>query len=93
MEQRMNKIDDGGPAFPRPYGKGLDPEGLPGDEISNSASPGMSLRDWFAGQAISGTLSNNEWNPDVINDPKRLARWSYVYADAMLAARKAGGVA
>lgn len=52
---------------------------------------GMSLRDWFAGQALAGLASNctadglSTWLPDSI------ARRAYDYADAMLAAREKGG--
>ena len=46
--------------------------------------PGMSLRDYFAGQAMGGQLAD----PDGEIDPKLIARWSYAYADAMLAERE-----
>ena len=48
--------------------------------------PGMSLRDYFAGQAMAGQLAD----PDGEIDPKLIARWSYAYADAMLAEREKG---
>ena len=55
-------------------------------------APGMYLRDWFAGLAMSGALANTqpkempkggyaEWIEGV-------ARESYAYADAMMEARK-----
>lgn len=46
---------------------------------------GMSLRDWFAGQAIAGYCAA----PDMI-DPteERLAKAAYAIADAMLAERE-----
>ena len=37
-ERKMNEANDGGPAFPVP---------------SEDSGPGMSLRDWFAGRALS----------------------------------------
>lgn len=40
------KHDNGGPAFPRPDGQ------------LTTGTPGMSLRDWFAGQAIQGLLAS-----------------------------------
>jgi hypothetical protein len=44
---------------------------------------GMSLRDYFAGQAIAGALSMS---------PDNLARWAYQCADALLNERdKRGG--
>ena len=62
-------IKDGGPAFP----------------ILRSDQPGMTLRDWFAGQALAGLLANGGaqfWEGDAQN--------AYAAADAMLAARKGG---
>ena len=47
---------------------------------------GMSLRDWFAGQALAGFGANPEtysWDYSV------MARAAYAQADAMLAAREA----
>ena len=40
--------NDGGPAFPIQIV----------DNISNDNKPGMSLRDWFAGQALAGLCAN-----------------------------------
>lgn len=63
--------DNGGPAFP-----------LKRDDICN----GMSLRDWFAGQALSGLLS--QANGTAMTSEKRLgAAWAYKMADAMIAER------
>ncbi len=45
----QNNVDDGGPAFPVT----LDHRGCVG-------AYGMSLRDWFAGQALSGLCANSE---------------------------------
>lgn len=61
-------IDDGGSAFP-----------LPEDEL-HCVSPGMSLRDWFAGQALAG-------KPNFDQDFQRDAIYCYLMADAMLAER------
>lgn len=44
---------------------------------------GMSLRDWFAGQALAGYRANS--NKEVSKD---LAIWCYRDADAMLAQRE-----
>lgn len=47
---------------------------------------GMSLRDWFAGQALAGTLAFPI--PGGEKKPENAARYAYEYADAMLAERK-----
>jgi len=46
---------------------------------------GMSLRDWFAGQALNGHCANHEHSQA---SSETLARWCYQCADAMLKARK-----
>lgn len=70
----MGKHKDGDPAFPRaalgedcgkPYGQ----------------QEGMSLRDWFAGQALAGQDVDT-------GSPGTTAAWAYRIADAMLAARE-----
>ena len=48
-------------------------------------SPGMSLRDWFAGQALAGDVAaSHNQRPD----PKTAAQFAYDCADAMLAQRE-----
>jgi len=50
--------------------------------------PGMSLRDYFAGQALAGTIAGlNRQQPLEPEEEVTLARSSYSVADAMLAAR------
>lgn len=44
----------------------------------------MSLRDWFAGQALAGILAGSNTGGTWADD----ARSAYLAADAMLAARK-----
>lgn len=72
------EIDDGGPAFPLPAG------GVMQD--------GMTLRDWFAGQALNGMLSYSmndacgNWNNNASKGVA--ARVAYEYADAMLGERR-----
>lgn len=83
--------NDGGSAFP-----------LNTSNVDNAGSfapePGMTLRDWFAGQALA---SLGDWTPNHdsgtppdwtnASEMRRLrAEWSYKQADAMLAARKGG---
>jgi hypothetical protein len=81
-------ITDGGPAFPRAgvYRR------MPGDQgerdyIIQRPQEGMSLRDWFAGQAL--TAVRMDAPPGMPNNLKLLALASHCYAiaDAMLAAR------
>jgi hypothetical protein len=72
-------IKDGGRAFPGP-------EFDPYSEYS-ILHPGMSLRDWFAGQALAGLLAyyGTPQGAAVNEAPRR----AYVIADGMLAAREA----
>jgi hypothetical protein len=84
-------IETGGPAFPQHVAPSYRQE----PEIW-----GMSLRDYFAGQALAGwmaqpdertfpmdcKLSLEEWRASVFRDD---AETLYRYADAMLEARKA----
>ena len=69
-------IDDGGPAFACAVAS---PDG------DKCLQEGMSLRDWFAGQALAGLLYNYHEHPNTIRD---CADMAYKAADAMLAARK-----
>lgn len=71
-------IDDGGPAFPV--------EGFAPNLGSIIRSSGMTMRDWFAGQALAGFVAAN-WEARTSD----LATWSYETADVMLAERKRGG--
>lgn len=71
------KIDDGGPAFPViDYGNG---------NYAPSVSHGLSLRDYFAAQALAGQI-NYEGMEGC--DPKMQAAMAYELADAMLAQRR-----
>ncbi|NTG94222.1 hypothetical protein [Rhizobium rhizogenes] len=88
-------IDDGGPAFAR---SGFYSDGGPG-ESDCWPTDGMSLRDWFSGQALAGLVGNpggpyqangqNGW--DIVNcDVNHVAETCFRLADAMIAARKVG---
>ena len=77
----MNKpIDDGGAAFP--FGQVSERTGQP---INGFFNPGMTLRDYFAGQALVGILSCPLKINDTLNE---YARCAYAQADAMLDARE-----
>lgn len=79
-----DNIEDGGPAFPTIHGY-VDSFGS-----LKQKSEGLSLRDWFAGQALAALITDDE-GPDNFDDfSKEVAESAYGYADAMLAARKAG---
>jgi len=70
--------DDGGPAFPSDMLIG---------HLVKASKPfsGMTLRDWFAGQALAGAL--DRWLEVRVSD-KEISGWAYEIADAMLEARK-----
>ena len=70
------QINDGGPAFARSATKGT--SGI----IIRDAQTGMSLRDYFAGQALAGLLADSNASSRSV-----YATDAYDLADAMLAAR------
>lgn len=81
--------DDGGPAFP---GERTVPDGkaimtLTGAQPTyrKVSYNGMSLRDHFAGQAVSGWLAS--FGPDEAAKAKQIAAFAYEIADAMLKER------
>lgn len=79
---------DGGPAFPGAWHPemGWSPTQIPS---------GMSLRDWFAGQALAGIAANPEGitvDGETKRDPSAYALVAYLLADAMLAEREKRGV-
>lgn len=74
-----DNINDGGPAFP-----GAELPGHP------KHPPGMSLRDWFAGQALTGFLSHPavlRYKGEVADREFHYAAMAYELADAMLKQR------
>jgi hypothetical protein len=80
----MSEIQDGGPAFPQSNCVTCRAE------YQDAPPPqGMSLRDWFAGQALAGLLVNPA--PDSMEAMGALecAGEAYALADAMLKAREA----
>lgn len=77
-------VDDGGPAYPA---------NRPGHDCWKHV-PGMSLRDYFAGQALAGILAGGFASTiphDDVNGGGDAAFFAYQYADALLIARKGGG--
>jgi hypothetical protein len=80
----MNRKNDGGPAFPVP--EKIDQDG----GISGTSHPGMSLRDWFAGQALLAVGMAENMPDERSFAVKAAASWCYACADAMLAEREKG---
>ena len=81
--------DDGGPAFPVPVLADKDGTFISTHQWAGymeSGGGGMTLRDWFAGQALAGLCSRNLGHTHVDNCHGTAAR-AYVIADAMLEAR------
>lgn len=82
-------LDDGGPAFPHDN-----------QELGNRhriAQPGMSLRDWFAGQALAGIFAGGYRTKEIQDmasgtmGASTPAGACYALADAMLAERAKRG--
>ena len=79
---------DGGAAFPRAHNEDMD---------GNSLQVGMTLRDYFAGQALIGIIGKypceiceikpGEYAPVNVS----AAKGAYAYADALLAERERTG--
>ena len=69
----MTEKHNGGPAYPTVAGQTV-------------YSNGMSLRDYFAGQALAGWLAS--FSSDDAVKSEGCARLAYELADAMLQARK-----
>lgn len=87
----MTTTNDGGPAFPTPDNSAWD---------GPARTPGMTLRDWFAGQALAGIMAAEGdaegagsfklrgGVPSFMAGPAAFADAAYMMADSMLAARK-----
>jgi len=71
--------DSSGPAFPQ--------ENTAGPGKKSNAHPGMSLRDWFAGQALQGLLAHDGDEAKLSETAKR----AYSIADALIKHRDTGG--
>lgn len=83
---------DGGPAFPSTQYALVIPKDLLTDRIEKIKIPmnGMSLRDYFAGQALGGLVKNQEHRKQaaIAGGSGWSACCAYDYADAMLAERE-----
>ena len=92
----MSAIKDGGPAYPM---------FIPENHFSTGSqdNQGMSLRDWFAGQAPESPKDwldsqhncdrqrnphNDSYKPAIRSDLELRASWRWAYADAMIKARE-----
>lgn len=101
-----DKIEDGGPAFPQcgvppifSLTRGDAPDDFksgPGEMLPVAPGKieiigqGLSIRDWFAGQALAGwlaTYGDVVSHPAATGDQEQAAFLSYKIADAMLAER------
>jgi hypothetical protein len=81
----MNKIKDGGPAFPLPFildqTRGINGEYV---DCEDAGVPtGLTLRDYFAAKAMQGLMARIG-----AHDAHIIAHDAYSVADAMLEARK-----
>jgi hypothetical protein len=72
------KTNDGGQAYPT--------DGYYLGECSKEPSwHGMSLREWYAGMALHGVMSDME---GVFTEPEKVAEYCFKYADAMIKERE-----
>lgn len=72
--RKMSEIKDGGAAFPYCVWVG---------DHHNGHNTGMSMREWYAGMALQGMLTNSAVPPEEV-----LALWAYKISDAMIRAGK-----
>jgi hypothetical protein len=86
----MTEGNDGGPAFPAQRATEVtDMTGVAHPVMADY--PGMSLRDWFAGQALAGILAGRFADTiphDDVNGGGDAAFYAFQYADAMLSRRE-----
>lgn len=80
----MSDTNDGGPAFPFDW---IDTQPHTGKQVIREQFDGMSLRDYFAGQALASLC--NVYNDSTHTQDN--AKIAYANADAMLAEREGGG--
>lgn len=100
MTGKDQRIDDGGPAFPtntNDTGKAFatqDYDPVSGLPFTIVHAPGMSLRDWFAGEALKGLIERNGIYWQGLNRenlagwlPQEAAMYAFQFSDAMIKAR------
>jgi len=78
----MADVKDGGSAFP--FQLTVVDRNNP-ENIQKARAQGMTLRDWFAGQALAGLLAHSSGE-----DPHKSPGMAWHLADAMLKARETG---
>ena len=79
--------DNGGPAYPT---KNYREKTFNGIKEVPERYAGMTLRDWFAGQALAGILAGGFADTiphDDVTGGQDAAAFAYQYADAMIAER------
>ncbi len=74
----MSERPDSVSAFPKP---------IYYDDIPDAIEHGMTLRDWFAGQALAGVIAAYSAFDGVLPNRAQAAGVAYEYADAMIAER------
>ena len=80
----MSEINDGGSAFPRLRSGHVQEARGSGDEnMSFTTVGGMSLRDYFAAQALANLVRGDAFRTSL----PQLAQYAYELADAMLTER------
>ena len=79
MRLMTQPINNGGPAFP------IAEFYMPNGNLAQVGHPGMSLRDYWAGQVVNGELAGLP--PENSISAEALAKWGFIVADAMIAAR------
>ena len=83
----MSILDESGPAFPQVDTRLRDEHGNAFTHVYSYG--GMSLRDFFAAQAMQGPMVNADCSHPGGGLPYEIALWAYEQADAMLRAREA----
>jgi hypothetical protein len=91
----MNERDNGGSAFPEVRSEYSEWAGHGGALTSVYSEGGMTLRDYFAAQAMAAIIGKMELSteeslnskPTVYENHRQVARGAYAFADAMLSER------